>query len=142
MIKLFPLMLKSFYENPFMLKYCPDKYITQKMCDEAVDDFLPTSNFVADWYVTSKIIKKLFTALFADENLLSILMKILIMLHLIALKWVFLIEILIILIFIKILMKMLDTLPCVNMVPKLPCYFQLLMEKPLGPHFQVWSSYY
>ena len=55
-----------------MLKYCPDKYITQNMCDEAVHDFLPTSNFVPDWFVTSKIIKKLFTALFADENILSI----------------------------------------------------------------------
>ena len=135
-------MLKSFYENLIKLKYCPDKYITQNMCDEPADDFLPTSNFVPDWFVTSKIIKKLFTALFADENILSILMKILIMLHLIALKWVFLIEILIILILIKILMKMLDALPCVNMVPKLPRYFQLLMEKPLGPYFQVWSSYY
>ena len=48
-------------ENPFMLKYCPDKYLTQKMCDKAVDDFLPTLNFVPDCFVTSK----LFTALYA-----------------------------------------------------------------------------
>ena len=57
-------------ENPFMLKYCPDKYMTQKMCDEVVDDFLPTLNFVRDWFVTSKMIKKLFTALYADESIL------------------------------------------------------------------------
>ena len=31
---------KIISENPFMLKYCPDKYVTQKMFDEAVDDFL------------------------------------------------------------------------------------------------------
>ena len=40
------------------------------MCDKAVDDFLPTLNFVPDWFVTSKMIKKLFTALHADENIL------------------------------------------------------------------------
>ena len=39
------------------------------MCDEAVDNFLPTLNFVPDWFVTIKIIKKLFTALYADENI-------------------------------------------------------------------------
>ena len=52
-----------------MLKYCPDKY-NSKMCDEAGDDFLPTLSFVPDWFVTSKIIKKSFTALYADENIL------------------------------------------------------------------------
>ena len=26
------------------------------MCDEAIDDFLPTLNFVPDWFVTSKMI--------------------------------------------------------------------------------------
>ena len=61
---------KIISENPFMLKYCHDKYITQKMCDEVVDDFLPTLNFVPDWFVTSKMIKKLFTALHGDENIL------------------------------------------------------------------------
>ena len=38
------------------------------MCDEAVDDFLSKLNFVPDWLVTSKLIKKLFTALYVDEN--------------------------------------------------------------------------
>ena len=61
---------KIISENLFMLKYCPHKYITQKTCDKPVDDFLPTLNLVPDWFVTSKIIKKLFTALYADENLL------------------------------------------------------------------------
>ena len=35
-----------------------------------------------------------------------------------------------------------DALPCVNMALKLPRYFYLLMEKPLGHYFQLWSPYY
>ena len=35
-----------------------------------------------------------------------------------------------------------DALPCANMALKLPRYFYLLMEKPLGHYFQVWSPYY
>ena len=33
------------------------------------------------------------------------------------------------------------TLPCMNMA-LLPQYFYLLLEKPVGRHFQVWSPYY
>ena len=40
------------------------------MCDEAVDDFFPSLNFIRDWFVTNKMIKKLFTALYADVNIL------------------------------------------------------------------------
>ena len=39
------------------------------MCDKAVDDCLPALKFVPDWFVTSKMIKKVFTALHADENI-------------------------------------------------------------------------
>ena len=35
-----------------------------------VDDCLAASEFVPDWFVTSKMIKKLFTDLYADENIL------------------------------------------------------------------------
>ena len=42
------------------------------MCDDAVDDFLPRLNFVPEWFVTSKMIKKLFSALHADENILHL----------------------------------------------------------------------
>ena len=35
-----------------------------------------------------------------------------------------------------------DALPCANMTLKLPLYFYLLMEKPLGRYFQVRSPYY
>ena len=40
------------------------------MCDEAADDFLPTLNFVPNRFATSKMVKKLFTASYADENVL------------------------------------------------------------------------
>ena len=37
------------------------------MCDKAVDDRLAALKFVPDWFVASKMIKKLITALHADE---------------------------------------------------------------------------
>ena len=40
------------------------------MCDKAVHDFLASLKLVPDWSVTSKMINKLFTALYADENIL------------------------------------------------------------------------
>ena len=48
----------------------PDRFKTQKMCDKAVDDFLPTWKFVPDWLVTSKMIKKLYNTVFADDDIL------------------------------------------------------------------------
>ena len=38
------------------------------MCDKAVYDCLVALKFVPDWFVTSKMIKILFTALYADKN--------------------------------------------------------------------------
>ena len=39
------------------------------MYDEAVDDSIATLKLIPDWFVTSKMIKKLFTALYADESI-------------------------------------------------------------------------
>ena len=39
-------------EDPFLIIYWPGEYETQRMCDEAVN-----------WFVTTKMIKKLFSAL-------------------------------------------------------------------------------
>ena len=36
------------------------------MCDKAVDDSLTALKLIPDWFVTNKVIKKLFTALLAD----------------------------------------------------------------------------
>ena len=84
---------KSASENPFMLKYCHDRYKTQELCDKVVDGFLPALKFVLDWFVTSKMIKKLYTVLYADDGLLF-LMKILIISQFVVMKWVFLEQIL------------------------------------------------
>ena len=59
-------------DDPFELKYCHDKYKTQKICNKAVYDFLPTLKFVLGWFVTSKMIKKLLTALYEDNNILDL----------------------------------------------------------------------
>ena len=53
---------------PFLIVYCPDKYKTKKICH--VDDCLVALEFIPDWFVSSKMIKKLFTALYADDGLL------------------------------------------------------------------------
>ena len=85
-----------------MLKYYPDKYITQKISDKAVDDFLQGLNFVLDCFVTSKMVKS-FLFLCMQMEIYSILMKILVMLYSIVMKQVFLIYFLIMIV---ILMKM------------------------------------
>ena len=93
---------KIISKNPFMLKYYPDKYITQKISDKAVDDFLQGLNFVLDCFVTSKMVKS-FLFLCMQMEIYSILMKILVMLYSIVMKQVFLIYFLIMIV---ILMKM------------------------------------
>ena len=58
------------FEDPFSIRYVPDPYKTQHMRDKAVDDCLAALKFLPNCFVTSKMIKKLFTALYADENIL------------------------------------------------------------------------
>ena len=53
-----------------LIVYCPDNHKTQKMYDEAVDDSLAALKFIPDWFVRSKMIKKLFIALYVDDGLL------------------------------------------------------------------------
>ena len=50
--------------------YCPDKYKTQKLCEKAVDDCLAASKFILDWFVTSKMFKKLDHVLRANDDIL------------------------------------------------------------------------
>ena len=57
-------------ENPFLIVYCLDEYKTQRMCDKAVDDSLASLKLIRDGFVTSKMITKIFTYLYADENIL------------------------------------------------------------------------
>ena len=82
-------------KDPVMLKYFLDRYKTEEMCDKAVDNFLPALKFVPDWFVTGKMIEKLHNVLFEDDNILF-LMKILEMSYFPVMKWLFLMQILII----------------------------------------------
>ena len=58
------------FDDPFSIRYASYQYKTQQMCGKAVDDCLPALNFVPDWFVTSKMIKILLTALYTDKNML------------------------------------------------------------------------
>ena len=58
-------------EDLSLIVSCPDKYITYRMCDEAVDDSLAALRLIPDWFVPSKIIKGLCTVFAADENILN-----------------------------------------------------------------------
>ena len=53
-----------------MIVNCPDKYKTQRICDEAVDDCLAALKFILDWFVTSKMVKKVDNALHANDDIL------------------------------------------------------------------------
>ena len=66
---------KVVFEDPIMLKYCPDRYKTQKMCDIVVNASLPALKVVPDCLVTKIIVMMIF---FSNDNIIS-LMKILIM---------------------------------------------------------------
>ena len=55
-------------EDPFSIVFFPDKYKTQIMCDEAVDDCLAALKFIPDWIVTNKMLQKLDNALHANDE--------------------------------------------------------------------------
>ena len=46
-------------EDPFLIVNFPDKYKAQRMCDETVDDSLAVLKLTPDWFLTSRMIKKL-----------------------------------------------------------------------------------
>ena len=56
------------FEDPFMLIYCPDRYETQQMCNEAVDNCLRALKFIPEWFVTSKIPETFHDALFSNDE--------------------------------------------------------------------------
>ena len=41
-------------EDPFLIKCCPDKYKTERMCDETFDDSLTPLKLIPDWFVATK----------------------------------------------------------------------------------------
>ena len=54
----------------FLLVHETDKYESQRMFDEAVDDSLAALKLLPNWFVTSKMIKKRYTNLYTDVNIL------------------------------------------------------------------------
>ena len=78
-------------EDPFILKYCVDRYNTQEMRDKAVDAFLPALKFVPDWFLTKKNLLKNVMMLNFLMMIKYFLMKIMVMSHFLVLKWVFLV---------------------------------------------------
>ena len=56
--------------DPFMLMYCLDRYKSQEMCYEAVDNFLVALKFIPDWFVTNKVLEKFHGALLACDDIL------------------------------------------------------------------------
>ena len=61
---------RGFHKDHFFIVFSSDKYKTSTMCDEAVDHSIAALKLILDWFVTSKLIKELFTALYPDENIL------------------------------------------------------------------------
>ena len=57
-------------EDSFMLIYCPYRYKTQKMSDEAVDDCLAVSKFIIYWFVTSKMLEKIHYDFLANSDII------------------------------------------------------------------------
>ena len=41
-------MWHNVFLYPLLIVYCPDKYIVQKMCDEAVDDSIAVLKLIPD----------------------------------------------------------------------------------------------
>ena len=52
-----------------MSVYCPYRYKTQNMCDEAVDDYLAALEFIPGLFVTSKLLEKFHDALLTDDDI-------------------------------------------------------------------------
>ena len=68
---------KSFFEDPFMLKYCLDRYKTQEMCDAAFDDFLPALNLFPIGLLQVRWLK-IFIVFHSQMMIYSFLMKVLV----------------------------------------------------------------
>ena len=54
---------------PFVFNSVPDQFVTQKMCDKAVDFYLITLKFVPDWFVTNKMLEKLVNSKFSIDDM-------------------------------------------------------------------------
>ena len=72
-------------EESFMIIYCPCRYKTQNMCNEAAADCLKALKLIPDWFVTSKM-------LHSPMMTYSFLMKTDVVLRFLLMKWVFILS--------------------------------------------------
>ena len=79
-------------EDLYLIVYCSDQYNFQIMCNITADYSAAALKLIPNWFVTSKMMKNLFNALYTDESFLRFQQC-----YIFVLKWVFLIQILIIL---------------------------------------------
>lgn len=56
-------------EESFMIIYCPYRYKTQNMCDEAVEDCLAALKCIPDGFVTSKMFEKFHDVLLTSNDI-------------------------------------------------------------------------
>ena len=98
---------KAILENGRTIKFVPGCYKNQEMCDKAVDNYPHALEFVRECYKAQEICQlhqnlfligllqvklfRYFLLLFTQMKIYSIVMKILLMSHLLLMKWVFLI---------------------------------------------------
>ena len=61
---------KVILENGRTLNSVLDSRKNQKMCDKAVDSYLLTLKFVPHWFVTSKMIEKLDSVVFSNDDII------------------------------------------------------------------------
>ena len=62
---------KALDDYSYVLELFPDQFKTEEMCDTAVEGCLVTLKFVSDQFVTSTIIKRLYTTVYTDEKILD-----------------------------------------------------------------------
>ena len=76
-------------EDPFLIVHCPDKYKTQRMCDKAIDEAIHYhhQNFPIGLL---QVKLKNFILHCTQKKIYSTLMKILVMLYFLVMKWIFL----------------------------------------------------
>ena len=58
---------KVVFEDSFIVKFCHDKYETQKIYDKAVDSYLLALKLVPDWFLSNNMIEKPDNVLFYDN---------------------------------------------------------------------------
>ena len=69
-LHLFVFLIIYISEDAFMVVYCPDRYKSQRTCNEAADDYLAALKLIPDWFVTSIMLEKLDNALHANDDIL------------------------------------------------------------------------